>query len=114
MKRLIPLLAISTILLSSCSSGIVPAGPDTYMVSKSVSAFTTVGRAKASAYREANAWCARRGLVMVPVSVETQNPVAGQHMGNADLTFRALKPGDPEIKRVDAEPPTFTERVQSR
>lgn len=78
------------------------------MVSRSVSGFSSAGAAKAAAYREANKWCAARGLIMVPVSIDEQNPVTGQHMGHAELTFRALKPGDPEIRRGNVESPTYT------
>lgn len=93
------ILLIIMLALVGCSSGVVPAGPDTYMVSHSVSGFSTAGAAKASAYREASAWCAARGLVMVPISSDEQNPVTGQHMGHAELTFRALPANDPEIVR---------------
>ena len=110
----ISLALIASITLIGCSSGVVPAGPDTYMVSRSVSGFSTVGAAKASAYREASAWCASRGLVMVPISSDEQNPVTGQRMGHAELTFRALRPGDPDINRANVEKPDHTQRIQMR
>ena len=103
-----------SLLLVGCSSGIVPAGPDTYLITRSISGFSSAGAGKAQVYREASAWCARRGLVMLPVAVDTQSPVAGSHMGSAELTFRALRPGDAEIKRSNIEAPTFTQRVQMR
>jgi hypothetical protein len=102
------------ILLAGCSSGVVPAGPVTYMISRSVSGFSTAGAAKAAAYREASAWCSAKGLVMVPVSSDEEDPVTGQHMGHAELTFRALKPGDPEIHRTSIESPNYTQRIQVR
>lgn len=107
-------LAVLSFFVAGCSSGVVPAGPDTYMVSRSVSGFSTAGAAKASAYREASAWCASRGLVMVPVAVDTQNPVTGQRMGHAELTFRAVKAGDPDVRRVNVESPDHTQRIQMR
>ena len=106
--------ACLALLVAGCSTGVVPAGPDTYMVSRSVSGFSTAGAAKAAAYREASEWCAKRGLVMVPISSDAQNPVTGQRMGHAELTFRALKPGDPEIHRANVESPNHTQRVQVR
>ncbi|HKQ40641.1 MAG TPA: hypothetical protein VJ063_21415 [Verrucomicrobiae bacterium] len=102
------------VFITGCSTGVVPAGPDTYLISRSVSGFGTAGAAKAAVYKEANAWCTARGLVMVPVSSDAKDPVIGQHMGSADLLFRALKPGDPEIKRTNVESPDHTQRIQVR
>ena len=84
------------------------------MISRSVSGFGTAGAAKARIYREASAWCKERGLVMVPVSSDEKDPVTGQHMGNAELLFRALKPGDPDIIRANVESPDKTLRIQKR
>lgn len=84
------------------------------MVSHSISAFSTTGRGMAANYKEASEWCASRGLVMVPVSRDEQQPVAGQHMGNAELVFRALKPGDAEIKRVNVGDPSNIQRIELR
>lgn len=106
--------AVTTAILAACSTGVVPAGPDTYMVAHSISAFSTVGRGMASNYREASQWCAARGLVMVPVTTDQREPRAGQGMGTADLYFRALKPGDPEIKRVNVTAPNNTQRFEYR
>jgi hypothetical protein len=100
--------------LTGCSTGVVAAGPDTYMISKSIPFFSTVGSAKASVYRDASKWCSERGLVMVPLATDATQPVAGQHMGSAELTFRALRPGDPEIRRGNIERPDHTQRIQSR
>ena len=102
------------IFITGCSTGVVAAGPDTYLISRSVSGFGTAGAAKAAVYREASAWCAARGLVMVPVSSDAKDPVTAQHMGSAELLFRALKPGDPEIKRTNVESPDHTQRIQVR
>jgi hypothetical protein len=107
--------AASVILLCfGCSTGVVPAGPDTYLISRSVSGFGTTGTAKASVYRDAAAWCEARGLVMVPVSSDAKDPKTGQHMGSVELVFRALKPGDPEILRPSIEVPTQVQRIEIR
>jgi hypothetical protein len=108
------LVSITAAILTACTTGIVPAGPDTYMVAHSISAFSTVGRGMASNYQEASRWCAARGLVMVPVSTDQREPRAGQGMGTADLYFRALKPGDPEIKRGNVAAPNNTQRLEIR
>jgi hypothetical protein len=109
-----PIALVICLGLSGCSTGVVAAGPDTYMISKSIPFFSTVGSAKASIYRDASKWCAERGLIMVPVASDATQPVAGQHMGSAELTFRGLRPGDPEVRRTNIERPDYTHRIQSR
>jgi ABC-type phosphate transport system substrate-binding protein len=84
------------------------------MVSRSITIASSGGRAKAALYREASAYCAKRGLVMVPVATDAIEPAYGQHMGNAELTFRALKPGDLDIRRTNVESPDHTQRIQMR
>ena len=89
------------VLLSGCvSSDVISAGPDTYMVSASGAGFATAG-VREKVYEKANAFCTARGLVMVPVSLKVVPGALGQRPPSADLTFRALKPGDPAIGRPD-------------
>ena len=57
------MLCVVTI-LSGCGASVVPAGPDTYMISTTEIGLTQGGRAKAEAYRKADEWCRARGLVM--------------------------------------------------
>lgn len=101
-------------LLNSCASHVVPAGPDTYMVSATEVGLTQGGRAKAKAYRIANEWCKKRGLVMVPIAVDQHSAEFMGRYGGAELTFRALKPGDPEIKRTNIERPDHVQRIEMR
>ena len=51
---------------------------------------------------------------MVPVSFDAREGVYGQTAPSANLVFRALHPGDPEIKRPNLEGPDHIERVQVR
>jgi hypothetical protein len=101
-------------ILSGCAASVVPAGPDTYMISTTEIGLTQGGRAKAEAYRKADEWCRARGLVMVPIAVDQHSAEPFGRYGGAELTFRALKPGDPEIKRINVEKPDFTQRLQVR
>ncbi len=97
MKTILPLLAL--FLLAGCASSVAPAGPDTYFVSYGpLPIWMSAAKAKAECYQKAGAWCAKRGLVMVPLSDNEQQTVVGR-AGSAELTFRALKPNDPEIQR---------------
>ena len=96
-----------------CAAQVVPAGPDTYTVSSSGAGFSTAG-VRARAYRAANDYCQKHGLVMVPVSFDAQGGVLGQRPPTADLVFRGLRPGDPEIKRPNVEGPNYIQRIQNR
>jgi hypothetical protein len=111
MKALALILAAS--LLAGCTSGVIPAGPDTYMISSSGAGFSMAG-VRARTYQKASQYCAARGLVFVPVSFDAQGGVYGQRPPTGDLVFRALKPGDPEIKRPNLEQPNYIQRVQMR
>jgi hypothetical protein len=109
------IMALATLaFFTSCASHVVPAGPDTYMVSTTEVGLTQGGRAKAKAYRIANEWCVKRGLVMVPIAVDQHSAEFMGRYGGAELTFRALKPGDPEIKRINIERPDHVQRIERR
>lgn len=99
--------------LAGCAAQVVPAGPDTYSVSSSGAGFSTAG-VRSRAYRAATDFCSKRGLVMVPVSFDAQGGVLGSRPPTADLVFRALRPGDPDIKRPNVETPTVIQRIQVR
>jgi len=86
-------------LLGGCvSSDVISTGPDTYMVTASGAGFGTAG-VREKVYKKANEYCSERGLVMVPVSFNARPGELGRSAPNADLVFRALKPGDPAIGR---------------
>lgn len=83
------------------------------MISAGGVGFSTAG-VRERTYFTAQKFCTERGLVFVPVSFDAQNGVLGQRAPTADLVFRALPPGDPEIKRPNLEKPDTTQRIQSR
>jgi hypothetical protein len=106
-------LILSSLLVGCVSSGVIPAGPDTYMISAGGAGFST-GGVRASTYRQAEKFCSDRGLVFVPISFDSQPGVLGQRPPTADLVFRALRPGDPEIRRPNLEKPDYIQRIQNR
>lgn len=112
MRSLLMLCGVT--ILSGCGASVVPAGPDTYMIATTEIGLTQGGRAKAEAYRKADEWCRARGLVMVPIAVDQHSAEPFGRYGGAEMTFRALRPGDPEIKRINVEKPDFTHRIQVR
>ena len=83
------------------------------MVSSSSPGFSSAW-VRERVYEKANSYCAKRALVMVPVSFDAREGVYGQTAPSANLVFRALHPGDPEIKRPNLEGPDHIERVQVR
>ena len=113
MRNKILILAAGS-LFSACSSGVVPAGPDTYMIARSVPGFSNAKLAKAALYKEASAWCQKNGLVMVPIASDTVNAEMGKRFASAEITFRALRSGDPEIKRTNIDSPNSTQRIEFR
>ena len=61
------------------------------MIATTEVGLTQGGRAKAAAYRKADEWCRKRGLVMVPIAVDQHSAEPFGRYGGAELTFRALK-----------------------
>jgi hypothetical protein len=52
---------------------------------------------------------------MVPISSDSTNPVAGRGMGSAEVHFKALPSGHPDIKKANQEAkPDHTQRIEIR
>ena len=107
MQRLAPLLGLTfALVFAGCAGGtrVVSAGPQTYSVSAEdeLNWNTSTTPARDVAFRRANAYCTKRKLVMVPVTLDVRPGEMGERVGKADLVFRALKPGDPAIARSQA------------
>jgi len=103
MKTKIIVLALSTVimaaLISGCtSSGVVPMGQNTYMISKSVWGLTGPAPIKAAAIKEADDYCKKQGKVLrvtktVEISIKFGSTPA------AEVYFKALDTNDPELKQ---------------
>lgn len=73
-------------------------GPDTFMMAANDPWVIKSGtQLKAELYQQADAWCRAQGRVMMPVSHNSRDSISGN---SAEIIFRALLPGDPEIQRV--------------
>ena len=107
-------LASILIMLGCATPGVMPAGPDTYSVTSGASAGFSSAGVRAEVYSLANKFCEERGLVMVPVSMDAREGALGRNPPSATLVFRALKPGDPDIKRANDEGPDKIIRIQQR
>ena len=93
------LLIVAATVLAGCTTGdVVKAGPNTYSVTSTGAGFSTDG-VRGNVYEKAEKYCSQQNLVMVEISIATQAGAYGKHPPNADLKFRCLKAGDPEIAR---------------
>lgn len=90
-------------LLLGCSTGVVPMGRDTYMIAGSSPGLIGTATVRARLLREADSWCRKRGLVMVPLNYSGRDAVLGGDWANSEVIFRAVPPSDPENHRVRYE-----------
>jgi hypothetical protein len=87
------ILALAALALAGCaSSGVIPTGQNTYMLTaKSAGGLFTNGNAVlANLYKEANAFCEQRGQVVETVDTNAQNAIPFARMPNAKLDFRCV------------------------
>ena len=92
----------SAIFLCGCASnsGVVPAGPDSYLVSRqAATGFSGMGTLKADALREASEYCVSHGrLFVVTKTSESRPPYILGNYPKADVEFQCLKEGDPRLQ----------------
>ena len=87
---------ICAMLVSACvkSTGILPSGPDTYLLTDSVGGFGGGWRAaQPLVLNEANAFCTQQGKLFVPVEMGTANQIS-----DYTVTFRCLPSGHPDVE----------------
>lgn len=92
--------------LAGCaSSGVVPVGQDTFMISKqSSTGFHSGASVKADIYREGSAYCESKGKEFQPVSDRWLDGIPGMAFANAEVQFRCLNKGDHELSRPTMKP----------
>jgi hypothetical protein len=101
MKR--KLVVTVTLLLGACAhSGAVKVGPDTYMIANSEWGFTSGGYQTAKAIEEGSKYCASLGREILVLN-STQNDVSFGKTPAAEVRFRCLLKGDPELTRPPAQ-----------
>ena len=95
--------ASTILLLSGCASGVVPIGPDTYMMSDTGAwSWSSGGNLKAGIYKEAYAFCQKEGKEMMPVNTN-QTDANFSTFARAEVQFRCLAKGDSELRRPTME-----------
>jgi hypothetical protein len=95
-------LLFCTMLVGCASnSGVIPIGPDTFMVSRqAATGFSGSGTLKAEAFGEAHRYCGGQKKVMQVVSTnEATPPFIFGNFPKAEVQFMCLDAGDPEIAR---------------
>ncbi|MGA9852397.1 MAG: hypothetical protein WBR15_05640 [Gammaproteobacteria bacterium] len=96
MKTAFIFLAIATTVVGCASTGVIPTGPDTYLISKQSAAgiFGTPYGVEADIYKQANAFCAQSGQVVQTVNVVTKAAVPFVREGSASLNFKCVPKGN--------------------
>ena len=102
------------LLLSGCAStGVIPMGPNQYMIAKKdgTPGLGVSYQNKAEVYAEATAFCASQGKVL-DVTQEKLIPAQLARLGSTEITFRCLQGGD-EAKNVISPIPTYKPSITS-
>jgi hypothetical protein len=86
------LVVVTTTILAACTSGIVPIGPSTYMLSGSSPGLIGKGAVEAKLLKQANEWCQKQGLVMIPIDSTGQDAMYMGNWANAEVKFKAVPP----------------------
>ncbi len=103
MKKVFPVVLV--FLVGCASSGPIPIGQDTFMITKqSTTGFHSGASVKAEIYREANEYCLRVGKQLQPVSTGQIDGVPGRSFASAELSFRCLSQSDSELNRPTLKP----------
>lgn len=96
--------ALAFILAGCQSSGPVPIGPDTYMLSSAGGFFTfSGGSVSAELFQEASRFCQSQGKQVMPVQVRSENSGYARP-AQSDIQFRCLAANDPDLKRPNLQP----------
>src|SRR2546428_841808 len=100
MKIIYCLLAM---LLAGCASnsGVIPIGPDTFMVSRqAATGFSGAGNLKAEAFQEANHYCLNhKKQLQVVHTAEAQPPYVWGNFPKVEVQFMCLDANDAELVR---------------
>ncbi len=98
-------IGIAIVLTGCVSSGVVPMGQDTFMISKqSSTGFHSAGSVKADIYREGSEYCSNQGKIFQPINDHGVDGVPGRSFASAEVQFRCLSKGDAEISRPTMKP----------
>ena len=106
-------LACGLVYFAGCAStGAIPVGQDTYMLSKqSATGFQSAVGIRADVLKEANEFASSKGRVMVIRSLISKDGVPGRSYATVELVFKTVRPDDPEAaSSIERGPDTIIER----
>ena len=103
MSRTVPLLLLALLVAGCSSTGVVPIGQDTFMISKGGSGSGSGGALKAECYQEGNSYCKSLGKEFQPLCDNNFDAVSFR-LAAAEIQFRCLSRGDPELSRPTMNP----------
>ncbi len=101
MMKKIVLVALIAVLAGCASSGPVPIGKDTFMISKQSAGgmFVAASSIKVEILKEAYAFCGSQSKELQIVNSQELGAVPGMRMPSAEIQFMCLAEGDSDIKR---------------
>jgi hypothetical protein len=105
MRRAVAL-CVAVIAGCATNSGVMPLGPDTYLVTREAgTGFSGTASLKADAFREAGGYCAKQGKEFQVVSTSESKPpfVFGNYL-RAEVQFMCLAKGDRDLARPKMRP----------
>lgn len=99
------LLSLASLSILGCSSsGPVPMGKDTYLITKEgIGSLISAASLKADLYKEANAFCHSEGKEFQPIRENAIESIQGKNGSSAEVQFRCLPKGDSEIQRPNIQ-----------
>jgi hypothetical protein len=77
-------------------------GPDTYMVSDD-GGWASGTSMRGPLYQNADAFCLNQQKQMLPINISSEDSDFGKY-ASAELDFRCLAVGDPELRRPNMKP----------
>jgi hypothetical protein len=94
---------VAALSFSGCGTGVVQMDRDSYMVSQTSTAcgFASAAGSKAGVYREANQFCAAKGMQVSTISLTGRDGIIGARCAGADLIFRCSPPGTMDANSAD-------------
>lgn len=97
--------AAATIAVTGCTSGPVLMGQDTYMMTGTGAWSWTAGaEVKGTLYQEATKFCRSEGKEFMPLHSRQNDANMAGSWAHAELQFRCLTHGDPELARPNMQP----------
>ena len=111
MKKLLTVLLSIALILSLGLAGcagvtdvVVPMGQDTFMIAcHGTMGWSSAGAQKAKAFQQADEYCKKLGKQLQVINT-TETPSGFGKIASAEVQFRCLMPGDPELGRPTLQP----------